>query len=68
MNEGKKYLFEDGVNDSFVVAVANKVKIYFDFNLFKKSFLLSIFNIISSIIFFQKKKNLVSNEKYNKLS
>ncbi len=67
MNEGKKYLFEDGVNDSFVVAVANKVKIYFDFNLFKKSILLSIFKIISSIIFFRK-KNLVSNEKYNKLS
>ena len=56
MNKEKKYLFEDGVNDSFVVAVANKVKIYFDLNLFKKSFLLSIFKIISSIIFFLKKK------------
>lgn len=46
---GKKYLLVDGINDAFICAVINKIKIYIDFYIKKKSFLLIILKIIYSL-------------------
>ena len=43
IENGKKYFLKDGIYDSFVVAVTNKIKFYFDIKLNKKSLLFFIF-------------------------
>jgi len=43
IENGKKYFSKDGIYDSFVVAVTNKIKLYFDIKLNKKFFLFFIF-------------------------
>jgi len=43
IENGKKYFLEDGIYDSFVIAVTNKIKFYFDIKLNNKSLLFIIF-------------------------
>jgi len=43
IENGKKYFLKDGIYDSFVVTVTNKIKFYFDIKLNKKSLLFFIF-------------------------
>jgi hypothetical protein len=43
---GKKYYLDDGIKDSFISAVVNKIFIYIDINFRKKSLILQVFKFI----------------------
>ena len=47
---GDKYYLDDGIKDSFIIAVTNKIKIYFDLYLKNNSILLIIFKNIFSLL------------------
>ena len=46
---GKKYYLEDGIKDSFICAMINKIKIYADFYHKDKSYLLIIFRMLINL-------------------
>ena len=53
---GKKYYLNDGIKDSFICAVVNKMNIYFDMYLNKKSILYLFFKFFFQKINYKKKK------------
>ena len=46
---GKKYYLEDGIKDSFICAMINKIKVYADFYRKNKSYLLIIFRMLINL-------------------
>ncbi len=54
-DNGKKYYFNDGIRDSFVCAVVNKINIYFDMYLNKRSILYIFFKFCFQMINLKKK-------------